>query len=68
MMMTSRSPLKKVDVCLVGTRNYLFAVPMKTVGMYVMLTTFKTHQFFQDVSIPEGVQRVIQNAQSVEEL
>ena len=68
MLMTSRAPLQRLDVCLVATPNYIFTVPMKAVGMYLLVTTIKTHQFFQDVDIPTGVKRLIENSNSAEEL
>lgn len=68
MMMTSKAPLQRLDVCIVATKNYVFAVPMKSVGMYFVLTTIKTHNLFQDVNIPEGVKRLITNSSSVEDL
>lgn len=65
MMMTSKSPLQRLDVCIVATQNYVFAVPMKSVGMYLVLTTIKTHNLFQDVNIPEGVKRLITSANTI---
>lgn len=68
MMMNSKQPMQNVDVCLVSTKNYIFYVPKKSVGMFVILNTIKTHQFFDGVSIEEGVRKLIDKAETVEDL
>lgn len=68
MLITSKTPLQRLDVCIVATRNYVFAVPMKSIGMYVIVNTIKTHQFFQGTTIPEGVKGLIANSNSIGEL
>lgn len=68
MMMSSRQPMKQVDVAVVGTKNYLFFVPKKTVGLFLVVNTIKTHQFFAGVSIEEGVRKLISESSSVNEL
>jgi len=68
LMMNSKQPMKNTDVCLVSTKDYVFYVPKKSVGMFVVVNTIKTHQFFDGVTIEEGVKKVIENAASVEDL
>ena len=67
-MMSSKQPLKQVDACVVSTKNYVFFVPKKSVGFFVVLNTIKTHHYFDGVSVEDGVQKLIENANSVEEL
>lgn len=67
-MMTSKAPMQRLDVCVVATPNFIFTIPMKAVGMYLLVSTIKTHQFFQDATIPEGTKRLIENASNTEEL
>lgn len=68
LMMNSKQPMKNVDVCLVSTKDYVFYIPKKSVGMFLVLNTIKTHQYFEGLSIEEGVKNLISKADSVEEL
>jgi hypothetical protein len=68
LMLNSKQPMKNIDVCLVSTKDYVFYVPKKTVGMFVVLNTIKTHQYFEGVSIEEGVKNLISKAESTEGL
>jgi hypothetical protein len=68
LMMNSKQPMKQVDVCLVSTKDYVFYVPKKTVGMFVVLNTIKTHQLFEGKSIEQGVKDLIASAESVDAL
>ncbi|MGB0915574.1 MAG: hypothetical protein ACPGVI_05845, partial [Crocinitomicaceae bacterium] len=68
LMMNSKQPMKNVDVCLVSTKDYVFYIPKKTVGMFVVLNTIKTHKFFDGVSIEQGVKNLIDQADSVQAL
>ena len=68
LMLNSKQPLKNVDVCLVSTKDYVFYIPKKTVGMFVVLNTIKTHKYFDGVSIEEGVKNLIDKAESVSAL
>ncbi|MGV3631659.1 MAG: hypothetical protein ACO1O6_10640 [Bacteroidota bacterium] len=68
MMMNSRQPMKQMDVAVVGTKNYVFFVPKKTVGLFFVLNTIKTHQYFAGVSIEDGVRKLVSEASSVDEL
>lgn len=67
-VMMSKQPMSRSNAAVVGTKNYIFLIPTKTVGMFLILDTIKTHSFFQGVSIPQGVQKLIESATSVEEL
>ena len=68
LMLNSKQPMKNVDVCLVSTKDYVFYIPKKTVGMFVVLNTIKTHKYFDGVSIEEGVKNLIDKAESVSAL
>ena len=68
MMMNSKQPMQNVDVCLVSTKDYIFYVPKKSVGMFVILNTIKTHQFFDGVTIEEGVKRLIEKSENTQDL
>lgn len=68
LMLNSKQPMKNVDVCLVSTKDYVFYIPKKTVGMFVILNTIKTHKFFDGVSIEQGVKNLIEKAESVSAL
>ena len=67
-LMSSKQPMKQADVAVVGTKDYLFFVPKKTVGMFLVLNTIKTHQFFAGVSVEEGVKKLIAQAADTDEL
>lgn len=68
MLMSSKQPMKQAEAVVVGTQNYLFFVPTRTVGMFLVVNTIKTHQYFAGVSIEDGVRRLIQEASSPDEL
>ena len=67
-MQTIKSPMKHFDVCIVGTKKYIFVIPIKSVGFFMILNTIKTHQLFDGVSIPEGVKKLIDQSNTVAEL
>ena len=67
-MMNSKQPMKQVDVCLVSTKDYVFYVPKKSVGMFLVVNTIKTHQYFDGVSIEEGVRKIIDNSETPQDL
>lgn len=68
LMMNSKQPMKQVDVCVVSTKDYIFYVPKKTVGMFVVLNTIKTHKLFEGKSIEQGVADLIAQAETVADL
>lgn len=67
-MITIKSPMKHAMVCIVGTKNYVFTIPYKSVGTFVVVNTFKTHQYFDGVSIQDGVQKLIAESESPQAL
>ncbi len=67
-MMSSESPLKQYDGVFIGTKNYVFIIPKKTVGFYYLVTTFKSHAYFVDHSVEDGCAKLIAEAESVEAL
>ena len=68
LMLNSKQPMKQVDVCLVSTKDYVFYIPKKSVGMFLIVNTIKTHQYFDGVSIEEGVKKLIANSSTPQEL
>jgi len=66
--MNSKQPMKNIDVAIVATKKYLFFVPKKTVGMFFVLNTIKTHKLFEGVDIEQGVKNLIEQSNSLEEL
>lgn len=68
MMMNSKQPMKNADVCVVSTKDYIFFVPKKTTGMFVVLNTIKTHQLFEGVSIEEGVRNIVGKSETKDSL
>jgi hypothetical protein len=68
LVMMSKQPLSRSNATVVGTKNYIFLVPTKTIGMFLVLDTIKTHSFFQGVSIPQGVQKLIESSETVNDL
>ncbi len=67
-MMTIKSPMKNFTVCTVATKNYVFLIPIKSMGTFLIVTTFKNHEFFDGVSVEEGVEKLISNSDTVEAL
>jgi hypothetical protein len=67
-MMSSDSPLKQYDGVFIGTKNYVFIIPKKSVGFYYLMTTFKTHAYFSDHSVEDGCAKLIEESPSVEAL
>lgn len=67
-MMSSESPLKQYDGVFIGTKNYVFIIPKKSVGFYYFVTTFKSHAYFKDYSVEEGCSKLISEINTVEEL
>ena len=67
-MMSSKSPLKNYTVCTVCTKKYVFLIPIKSMGNFLIVNTFKNHQFFDGVGVVEGVQKLIENSDSAEAL
>ena len=50
-MMSSKQPMKQVDACVVSTKNYVFFVPKKSVGFFVVLNTIKSFQVFTEIYV-----------------
>lgn len=67
-VMMSKQPMSRSNATVVGTKNYVFLIPTKTIGMFLVLDTIKTHSFFQGVTIPQGVQKIIESAETVNDL
>ena len=65
LMLNSKQPMKNVEVCLVSAKNYVFYAP---IGLFFVLNTIKTHQYFEGVTIEQGVIKIIDNSETIEEL
>lgn len=66
--MNSKMPMKQIYSCIVCTKDYFFVVPTKTIGMFVIFDTIKNHAFFEGLSIPDGLKKMMSEIQSVTEL
>lgn len=67
-LINSKQPMKNADVCVVSTKDYVFFVPKKTIGIFPMVTTIKTHRLFENCSIEDGVKKVIDAAEDKDSL
>lgn len=68
LMMSSKQLGKQVYSASVMTPNYIFVVPKKAVGMFLVVNTIQTHDFFQGVAIEEGLKKLIASTSNVDEL
>lgn len=66
--MSSKAMMQTIEASIVSTKNYVFIVPQKTTGMFIIVDTIKRHNLFAGVSIPDGVQKIIASCKTVEEL
>ncbi len=64
-MTTMKAPMKQFQVSIVGTKDYIFLVPNKSVGFFVILNTIKNHQYFDGVSVQEGLKKLIDESTDV---
>lgn len=67
-MTTMRAPMKQFQVSIVGTKDYMFLVPNKSIGFFVILNTIKNHQYFDGVSVQEGLKKLINEAEDIKSL
>ncbi|MCG8577068.1 MAG: hypothetical protein MI810_19460 [Flavobacteriales bacterium] len=68
MAMNSKMPMKQIYSCVVCTKDHFFIVPTKSIGMFVLFNTIKNHAFFEGLSIPEGLRKIVKETESVDEL
>lgn len=68
MAMHSKMPMKQIYCCVVCTKDYYFVVPTKSVGMFVLFNTIKNHAFFDGMTIPQGLRKLIDEAENVAEV
>jgi len=66
--MSSKAPMKRIDCAVVATKNYVFLVPVKSVGFFVVLNTIKTHQLFEGKSVHQGIEDLIASCSSPSEI
>lgn len=66
--MNAKQPLNRAYAAIVSTKDYVFIVPTKTIGMFMVLNTITTHRLFQNASIPQGLRNLIAESGSVNEL
>ncbi|MGL5888806.1 MAG: hypothetical protein ACRC3B_02910 [Bacteroidia bacterium] len=67
-VMSSIAPLTHVQGVMIGTPNFVFLIPQKSTGSYLLVTTFTTHQYFAGSNVAEGCARLISEMKSVDEL
>jgi hypothetical protein len=67
-VMSSAAPLSQVQGVMIGTPNFVFLIPQKSTGIYLFVTTFKTHQYFANSNVAEGCAKLISEMKSVDEL
>ncbi len=65
MGMNSKQIGKQIHSCSVLTPNYIFVIPKKAVGMFVIVNTIKTHDFFQGGDIANGVKKMINASDNI---
>lgn len=68
LFMTWRAPFKQVWCSVVCTKLGFYIVPKKTVGMYVLFDVIRTHPLFEDGSIVDGLNKLISDSDSVQQL
>lgn len=61
--MNAKQPMQTATVCVVATKDYIFMVPQKTLGFFLVLNTITNHRLFEGVSIIEGVKKLIANSE-----
>ncbi len=67
-MTTMKAPMKQFQVSIIGTKDYIFLVPNKSMGFFVIVSTMKNHQYFDGATVQEGLKRLIDEAESIEGL
>jgi len=68
MSMHSKMPMKQIYSCVVCTKDKFYIVPTKSVGMFVIFNTIKNHAFFEGMTIPQGLNKMISETETAEEL
>jgi len=68
LMINSKQPMKQTDVCLVSTKDFVFYIPKKSTGNFVVITTTKTHNYFDGQSIEAGVKKLIADSETPQQL
>lgn len=68
MTMHSKMPMKQIYSCVVCTKDKFFIIPTKSVGMFVLFNTIKNHAFFEGMTIPQGLKKLIAESESSTEL
>lgn len=66
--MNAKAPTSITKGICVGTKTHLFYIPTQTVGFFPMLQTFRNHRLFEGVSVLEGTMKLINSAESVQQL
>ncbi|MCA6361725.1 MAG: hypothetical protein IM638_01690 [Bacteroidetes bacterium] len=66
--MSSISPLKQVQGVMIGTPNFVFLIPQQSTGIYLFVTTFKTHHYFANSNVADGCAKLLSEMKSVQEL
>lgn len=66
--MNSKMPMKQIYSSVVCTKNYFFVVPTKSIGTFILFNSIKEHSFFDGISIPEGLKKMINECEDVGQL
>ncbi len=66
--MNAKQPLNRAYASIVSTKDHVYIIPTKTIGMFMVLNTITTHRLFQNTTIPEGLRNLIAESGSVSEL
>lgn len=59
---------KQINCALVLTPQNIYMIPYKSVGVFGILGTISTHKFFENKSIKEGIQDLINSKESISTL
>lgn len=68
LLMDSKNPLQRVDAVVVATKEYLFFIPQKSTGMFLLFDVIRNHRLFENCTIPEGVQKILNEANAIQEV
>jgi len=75
-MMTSKSPMKKYDISLVTTKNYLFFFPKQSESHFGLVSFYKNHDIVKNTNgvldgvetVDQGIENIIKASESTEQL
>lgn len=68
LVMTSKMMGKQVNCAVLLTEKNIFVLPYKAVGVFGVLATVQTHDFFNGRPLNEGIKKLISSLNSNEEI